>query len=182
MAHTMTLRQVTVTGVSARQTLGQTKAQTRAQTLTQTLTLPLHRHRSPLTAHLSPFTLTAHRSPLTSHPHPHPHPNQAARWATQLETKRRAAQERDATPLPPPASAPRRDTTRHTPHANAPVYSHAHAHAHAGERCGAAAAWRYLVITPTRSATLRCRRCRPWRWSSMRCRRPIVSGLVGDTY
>ena len=71
MAHTMTLRQVTVTGVSARQTLGQTKAQTkaqtRAQTLTQTLTLPLHRHRSPL-------TVTAHRSPLTSHLSPYPSP------------------------------------------------------------------------------------------------------------
>eukprot|EP00964_Phaeocystis_antarctica_P090732 scaffold58100_cov33-Phaeocystis_antarctica.AAC.1 len=27
---------------------------------TLTITLPLHRHRSPLTAHLSPFTLTLH--------------------------------------------------------------------------------------------------------------------------
>ena len=32
------------------------------RTLTPTLALPLHRHRSPLTAHLSPFTLTL---PLT---------------------------------------------------------------------------------------------------------------------
>ena len=43
-----------------------------------TITLPLHRHRSPLTARRSP--LTAHRSPLTFHPYPntnpYPHPNQ----------------------------------------------------------------------------------------------------------
>ena len=43
---------------------------TRILTLTLTITLPLHRYRSPLTAHLSPFTLA-----LTFHPRPNPNPN-----------------------------------------------------------------------------------------------------------